>query len=52
MTNMAKREGINGIFHFTTLAKAEDRWGFLMRAYGADVQAFKQYNMPEIEPAS
>lgn len=26
MANMVKREGINGIFHFTTLAKAEDRW--------------------------
>ncbi|RJG48394.1 DUF1254 domain-containing protein [Motilimonas pumila] len=26
MKNMAQREGINGIFHFTTLAKAEDRW--------------------------
>lgn len=26
MTSMEKREGINNFFHFTSLAKAEDRW--------------------------
>ncbi|MEZ9071057.1 DUF1254 domain-containing protein [Vibrio splendidus] len=41
---------IDGIKNFALVT--EDNWGFLMRAYGADVQAFKQYNMPEIEPAS
>lgn len=28
----------------------EDNWGFLMRAYGADVEAFKAYQIPEIKP--
>lgn len=33
------------------LITTEDNWGFLMRAYGADVEAFRNYDMPEIVKA-
>lgn len=42
---MQKRSDVKN-FILTT----QDDWGFLMRAYEPDIEAFKSYQLPEIKP--
>ncbi|HDY7692182.1 TPA: DUF1254 domain-containing protein [Vibrio vulnificus] len=40
-------DGVKGVKNH--IMTTEDNWSFLMRAYGADVEAFKHYQMPDVQ---
>ena len=49
--HFGSKEACNGVDDIKNfILTTENDWGFLMRAYEADVESFNQYSLPEVKP--